>query len=113
MDTTTISAIAMVCAALVTAWFGYISHKGRGKVEQVNAVLDAYNEIVRNLQNEVGRLSAELLLVREELKDCERRSDEMQRELEELRGQIAKKPATRAKKTVAKKTAAPKRTKAS
>lgn len=78
-------ALAVVLAALVSAVFGWLSHRGNAKVEQVAALLDAYNEIVKNLQNELQRVQTELATVREEMRDCEKRAVELKHELEEMK----------------------------
>lgn len=53
------------------------------------AVLDAYNEIVKNLQTELSRVQTELVTVREEMRDCERRAAELKGEMEQMRVEMA------------------------
>ena len=84
-----ISALAIVCAAGVSAMFAWMSHRGNAKVEQVAAVLDAYNEIVKKLQAELQRVQAELARVRDDMRDCERRSTELKIELDEMKADMA------------------------
>lgn len=89
MSAAVMSAIAVVSAAGISAFFAWLSHRGNAKVEQVAAVLDAYNEIVKNLQSELRRVQAELDSVREAMADCERRSAELREELEEMKTEMA------------------------
>lgn len=90
MSQALVSAIAVVSAAGVSAIFAWLSHRGNARVEQVAAVLDAYNEIVKNLQGELQRVQTELGRVRVEMRDCERRSSELKRELDEMRAEMDK-----------------------
>ena len=55
----------------------------------MSAVLDAYNEIVKNLQSELKRVQTELDTVREAMIDCERRSAELREELEQMKQDMA------------------------
>lgn len=90
MSTAIITAISVVSAAAVSSVFAWMSHRGNAKVEQVAAVLDAYNEIVKNLQAELARVQAELGRVRDDMRDCERRSTELKKELDEMRADMVK-----------------------
>lgn len=88
MSTALISALSVVSAAVISGAFAWMSHRGNAKVEQVAAVLDAYNEIVKNLQTELQRVQNELAHVRTEMRDCERRSTELKKELDEMKAQF-------------------------
>ena len=88
MDPQAITAVGVICAALVSGWFGYVSHKGRSRVDEMQTVLTAYDEIVKNLQSEVMRLSAEVTTFRNELADCEERSENLRREIDVLKREI-------------------------
>lgn len=108
MSTAVTSAIAVVLAAGISAVFAWLSQRGNARVEQVAAVLDAYNEIVRNLQTELARVQTELVTVREEMRDCERRAAELKGEMEQMRVEMAvlestllkPKPVPKAKRAV-------------
>lgn len=89
MSAAVMSAIAIVSAAAISAVFAWLSHRGNARVEQVAAVLDAYNEIVKNLQSELKRVQTELETVREAMDDCERRGAELRMELEEMKAEMA------------------------
>lgn len=89
MPAALMSAIAIISAAAISAVFAWMSHRGNARVEQVAAVLDAYNEIVKNLQSELKRVQTELDTVRQTMVDCERRSDELRDELDEMKADMA------------------------
>jgi peptidoglycan hydrolase CwlO-like protein len=89
MSTALITALSVVSAAGISALFAWLSHRGNAKVEQVHAVLEAYNEIVRNLQNELQRVQTELETARNDMRDCEQRSVELRAELEQMKLEMA------------------------
>jgi phage shock protein A len=89
MSAALVSALAVVSAAAISAMFAWLSHRGNARVEQVAAVLDAYNEIVKNLQSELKRVQTELDNVREAMIDCERRGAELREELELMKAEMA------------------------
>lgn len=89
MSAALMSAIAVVSAAAISAAFAWLSHRGNARVEQVAAVLDAYNEIVKNLQSELKRVQTELENVRSAMDDCERRGAELREELEQMKAEMA------------------------
>jgi peptidoglycan hydrolase CwlO-like protein len=89
MQTALITALSVVTAAAISAFFAWLAHRGNAKVEQVAAVLDAYNEIVKNLQTELQRVQTELGHVRNDMRDCERRSQELRAELEQMKTELA------------------------
>lgn len=88
MGAAIMSGIAIVVAAGISAFFAWLSHRGNAKVEQVASVLEAYNEIVKNLQAELLRVQTELDRVREDMRDCERRSEELKDELQRMRTEM-------------------------
>lgn len=89
MPTALITALSVVSAAGISAFFAWLSHRGNARVEQVHAVLEAYNEIVKNLQNELQRVQNELETVRNDMRDCEQRSIELRVELEQMKVEMA------------------------
>jgi peptidoglycan hydrolase CwlO-like protein len=115
------SGVTAVVVALISGLFVWHTQKDGNKVSKINAVMDAYDSIVKNLQAEVDRMKHDMDDMRSAMEECERRNQALGAEIASLKQQVeslggkpasesvaAKKPARKApaaKKTPATRTA--------
>lgn len=82
------SAGAVISAACVSGFVMWHTSKDNTKVKHFQTLLEGYNTIVINLQNEMARLQTEIANMKSSMEDCESRSFALQAEIEALRDQV-------------------------
>lgn len=103
------SGITAVVVAVVSGFFVWHTQKDGNKVSKINAVMDAYDSIVKNLQAEVDRMKHDMEDMRAAMEECEKRNWALGMEIASLKEQltaIGTKPAPAAKKAAPRKKAA-------
>ena len=91
------SGITAVVVALISGLFVWHTQKDGNKVSKINAVMDAYDSIVKNLQAEVDRMKHDMDDMRSAMEECERRNQALGAEIASLKRQVeglGGKPAT-------------------
>lgn len=88
------TAISVVAAAAISGGFVWHTQRDGNKVAKMRTVLEAYDGIVKNLQTEVERLRSDIETMRVAMEDCENRSAELARELDDLKAYVESKHPT-------------------
>jgi len=102
------STISVVAAAIISGGFVWNAQKDGNKVSKMNTVLEAYDGIVKNLQNEVERMKSDLDALRQIQIECEERNERLASEVDELRKYVQNQHPQEAQPTTERKKPGPK-----